>query len=175
MDTDAIKTTLMNSNLVGIFCTLNNKIAILPEGAEKREIKLFKDAGLDVIQIGGQFDALANLIVMNDNCVVCSPAIYPELKRHIKCEPLKVAGSDLTGSALFVTNAGFLAHRDASHAEVENLERLFKSKGNIGTVNFGDPFVRSGLVGNKKGIIAGLRTSGPEMARIDNTFLLIEG
>ncbi|MBI1973389.1 translation initiation factor IF-6 [Candidatus Micrarchaeota archaeon] len=168
---DVVRTTMMNSNLIGTFVACNSRIAFLPADAEKRELNAFKEAFGEVVLVGGGFNALGNLISMNDSGIACSPAIIREVAGSVECEPARIAGSDLTGSAVFATNAGFLCHHDATQAEVEKLESLFKSKGNIGTVNFGDPFVRSGLIGNRHGIVAGSRTSGPEMARIDNSFV----
>ncbi|MBI4214836.1 translation initiation factor IF-6 [archaeon] len=170
LEVSVVKTTLMNSNLIGTFAALNSKIAFLPLGIEKRELAAFRDVVGEVILLEGP-DAIGNLIAMNDNGIACSSYIYGEVSKSAECKAMTIAKSALVGSTVFVTNNSFLCHRDSSAEEVAGLESLFKSKGSIGTVNFSDPFVRSGLVGNRHGIVAGVRTSGPELARIDDVFV----
>jgi len=42
------------------------------------------------------------------------------------------------------------------------------SKANVGTVNRGNIFVRSGIVANSKGALVGYETTGPELLRIQS-------
>jgi len=65
-----------------------------------------------------------------------------------------------------VTNRGGIVHPDASKKDLEFLQEFFKVPIDVGTVNFGVPYVRSGLVANDKGAIVGLNTTGPEILRI---------
>ncbi|MCQ4349719.1 MAG: translation initiation factor IF-6, partial [Sulfolobales archaeon] len=53
-----------------------------------------------------------------------------------------------------------------------DLEKLFKTKIEIGTVNFGNAYVKTGLVVNRNGILVGSETTGPEILRIQQAFSL---
>lgn len=160
---DIIRTNLMGSSLVSIFCALNNSKIIVPAIAEEKAILA---EHFDVIEISEKYSAIGNLVAMNDRGIVASRY----LRELEEVEKVAVAGSDLVGSCLCVNNSGFLAHRDATDNELRIIEKELGVKGDVGTVNFGDPFVKSGIVANRNGVIAGYSTSGPELGRIHEVF-----
>jgi len=166
---DVVQTSIANTGLLGIFCVINNKRAIATGLIDKDERKTLEDHFSDIIVVEDSFTAVGNLVSMNDRATVCSRGLEASIKDAI---PVRVADSDLVGSALYVNNNGFLAHRDTPESEIRELERVFGVKGDVGTVNFGDPFVSSGIMGNKNGIVVGSFSSGPEMNRIDEIFIL---
>ena len=166
---DVVKTSIANTGLLGIFCAINNKRAILTGLAEKDEIKKFKECFSDVVIVDSKFTAIGNLVAMNDKATACSKFVVDAIKDSIG---IKVADSDLVGSALYVNNHGLLAHRDTTEKTIKDLKTLFGVEGDVGTVNLGDPFVASGIAGNKKGVVVGAFSSGPEMNRIDEVFML---
>ncbi|MEK6902504.1 MAG: hypothetical protein AABX02_02875, partial [archaeon] len=51
--------------------------------------------------------------------------------------------------------------------EMEQLEAIFKVPGMTTTANYGDAFIGNSVLVNKHGGVVGERTSGPELARID--------
>jgi translation initiation factor 6 len=161
---DVVKTNLANSPLLGIFAAANSRKIFVPNIVERNELKVLRDVFPEVVVIDEKYTALGNLMTLNDRGIASSR--YLKAGSHIR-----VAGSDFAGSAVFATNRAFLAHRDASEAEIKELEGILGVKGGAGTVNFGDPFVKSGVIGNRNGVIAGAATSGPEMLRIDDIFI----
>ncbi len=167
LEVDVIKTTIAQSGLIGVLMAANNKKAILPSIIEKEEKKRIEDFFSEVIVISKKSTAVGNLIAMNDRGMAISTALSEELKK----EGLKIAGTDLIGSAVYVNNIAFIAHRDAEENEIKKLEKIFKVPGGIGTVNMGDPFVKSAIIGNKKGLIVSTQTTGPELNRIDDIFI----
>lgn len=176
LEVDIIKTNMADTPLLGIFSAANNKRILVPKILEKNEIQILKEHFSEVIALPGKNVAVGNLIAMNDHGAVRSRYLA-QRETVAKCTAIEemqeatVGWSDFVGSAVFVTNSGFLAHRDASEKEIKKLESIFKVKGDNCTVNMGDPFVKCGLVGNKKGILAGSLTSGPELMRISEVFL----
>lgn len=170
LDVDVIKTSVSNTGLFGIFCALNNKMIIVPDILEKTELKILRDHFPEVLVLDEKYTALGNLISMNDHGTLLSHDFHSLKSKLHDALSSKVAGSDLVGSSLFVTNLGFLAHADSTREELKSFERVFKVKGDVGTVNFGDPFVKSGIAGNKRGVIVGSMTSGPELNRISDIF-----
>lgn len=166
---DVVKTTLSNTSLIGIFSVANSKRIIVPNILEKSELKTLRDHFPEVIVLADKYTAVGNLVAMNDHGTVCSRYLQGAVSDALG---MSVAGSDLVGSIVFATNKGFLCHRDASAKELKELEGILKVKGAPTTVNFGDPFVKPGLLGNKNGVIAGSLTSGPELNRIDDVFAL---
>jgi translation initiation factor 6 len=165
-----VRTSLAGTSLLGIFACINNSKIIVSDIIEAEEIKVLKEHVPEVVQLSEKYTALGNLISLNDHGAVCSR--YIKSVEEIPAKRIKVADSDLIGSAIYSNNHGFLAHRDASQKELEEIHSVLKVKGDIGTLNFGDPLVKSGIIGNKRGVIVGKHTSGPEMQRVDEVFML---
>ncbi len=76
----------------------------------------------------------------------------------------------VVGSAGVVTSKGGLLHVEATEEEVKSLSSFFKVNLDVGTVNFGSAFIRSGMVANSHGILVGSSTTGPEILRIQRAF-----
>lgn len=167
---DIVRMNLAGTPLLGIFACLSNSKIIIPDVIEKEEIKTLKDHVPEVIVLDEKYTALGNLISMNDHAAVCSR--YIKNIEEIMGKRARVAGSDLIGSVVYANNCGFLAHRDTSQKEIEELQNTLKVKGDVGTLNFGDPFVKSGIIANKRGVLVGKFSSGPEMQRVDEVFML---
>ena len=165
-----VRTALAGTSLLGIFACINNSKIIVSDIIEKEEIKVLEEYVPEVVQLSERYTALGNLISLNDHGAVCSR--YITSVEEIPAKRIRVADSDLIGSAIYSNNHGFLAHRDASQKELEEIHSVLKVKGDIGTLNFGDPLVKSGIIGNKRGVIVGKNTSGPEMQRVDEVFML---
>lgn len=167
LEVKVIETTICNSNLVGVFIAMNDDEVLVPPTAteiEKRKL----EKHLEVVEVDTRYTAIGNLVAMNNQ----NTAVSHLIKKDVEGEPIKIAGSDIIGSSLFVTDEGFLAHRETTKKELKKAKNIFEVEGDIGTVNFGDPYVKTGIIGNNNGLLIGQRTTGPELNRIDEVFLL---
>jgi len=168
LETEVIETTICNSNLIGIFVAMNDNRIIIPSTVMDYEVEKLKDYFNEVIVMDTKYTAIGNLIAMNNKGI----AVSKFLKNEIDAPYLEVAGTSLLGSTVFATDKGFLVHRNAKDKEIKKLEEIFKVEGKVGTINFGDPYVKNGIIGNNKGILVGEDTTGPEINRIDDIFIL---
>jgi translation initiation factor 6 len=173
LDVPVTRTRLYGSNLIGLFSAGNSNGLLLPYFISDDEIEgLGKSLGGD-IKIGRLMDrctAVGNLIACNDQGAIVSPMIS-ETKTirkilGVRVVQRKIAGHDEVGACCIATNRGFLVHPEAEN-ELEKISKIFKVEGMAGSVNFGFPFVKSGLIANSRGYLAGSRTSGIELGRID--------
>ncbi|MBI5355842.1 MAG: translation initiation factor IF-6 [Candidatus Aenigmarchaeota archaeon] len=160
------------SRAIGIFTAANSNGILVPHITEKSEIAEFKKLGINVCMLKTKETALGNLIALNDKGCIMSPYLLPYRKEIFDCFGCEVviasiAGLDLVGSSCVATNKGFLTHRDCTEREFKIIEDVLKVKGEIGTANFGSPFVGAFIVANSNGFIASEQTTGPELARID--------
>jgi len=167
-----IKLSVSNTNLIGIFVAMNSKGILLPKIVTENELKeiLKLDLNFYVIE-DTKYTALGNLILCNDKGAVVSPLLENFIDEigdvlEVKCKVGKIAGLSIVGSCGIVNNRGCLLHRDAKEEEIKIVEKTLKVDVDIGTVNFGSPFIASGIVTNSNGVIVGEETTGPEMARI---------
>ncbi len=173
----AVKTKLYGTNLVGLFCAGNSNGLLLPYFISKERVSFIKEflseKGLDV-EVGvlrGKHTAIGNLIACNDNAALVSPRIdsLDEIADVLDVEVRQsdIAGHYEVGACCVVTNRGFLSHPDAAD-ELHSLSELFGVSGDVGSVNFGFPFIRSGIVANSNGYLIGGKTTGIELGRIDD-------
>ncbi|MBW6461774.1 MAG: translation initiation factor IF-6 [DPANN group archaeon] len=173
-----IVTRIARTDLTGIFIAGNSNAVLLPDIIESKELeiitegikKISKDIVVKVIKTNNT--ALGNLILANDKAAVISTLLEEqkdEISEALKVPVIVADLMDLSiiGSICITTNKGFLMNMHAEKEDFELVEQNIKVEGDIGTVNFGGPFVRSGLIANSNGYLIGNQTTGPEISRID--------
>lgn len=172
LNVEAIPTTIANSHLIGALSRGLKKRFAVAHTTEKDEKEHLEKIGLRIHSVHG-ITAIGNLLCMHANGGIASPLIpstelaklekFFDVKMHAK----HVAQSELAGSSVLATDKGFLAHPKTEPSEMEWLESVFRVPGMTTTANYGDPFIANSILANAYGSIVGERTSGPELARID--------
>lgn len=168
--------TIAGTELVGIFVSGNKNGIILPKIIEDYELKKLKkifDLNLKVIR--PKETALGNLILCNDKgCLVSNrlKRFKKQIADTLDCEVCTgtVANLDIVGSAAIASNKGCLCHREATEEEMKKIEELLKVKVDIGTVSYGSPFIKAGIIVNSRGILFSEQTTGAELGRISEVF-----
>ena len=176
LNVPVLKTRIYGTNLVGMFCSGNSNGLLVPYFISDEDIdkikKFLDESGVD-INIGRLFDkytAIGNMIACNDKAAIVSPDILDTkvIKDILNVEVVQdyIAKHKEVGACCIATNKGFVAHPDAKD-ELDKISDIFGVKGDAGSVNFGFPFVKSGIIANSYGYITGFRTTGIELGRID--------
>lgn len=171
-----LRTRIYGTNLVGMLCVGNSNGLLVPYFVSDEDIdeikKFLIESGID-INIGRIFDkytVIGNMIACNDKSAIVSHDISDtEVIRDIlDVEVIRgyIANHRGVGACCIATNKGFVVHPDAKD-ELDRISDIFGVKGNTGSVNFGFPFVKSGIIANSYGYITGFRTTGIELGRID--------
>src|SRR3989344_5103067 len=165
-------TTLLEMDLIRIFCTGNSSGVVMPSLIEDFDDSV--DAvkkHVDVHFLRTNFSSLGNLILLNDNGIIVSPLI----KRHsrdlerffgLPSAYTTIAGLNLPGSLGFATNKGCLAHPKLKEREKKIIESVLKVNVDITTVNFGSQYPGAGIIANSNGYVVSDECSGPELGRI---------
>lgn len=176
LKTAAIKVTIANADLVGIFCCLNSNGIVIPQIATNEELEKFKNFArkfdMNFSSLKTKFTAIGNLVLCNDTGAIVSKNFSQKNKKIIEdCLGVEttystVAGMSIVGSAGIATNKGCLLHRDATEDEIKIVEEALKVNVDIGTANFGSPFVGCCIIANSNDTIVGESTTGPEIVRI---------
>ncbi|QKQ99276.1 translation initiation factor IF-6 [Metallosphaera tengchongensis] len=179
LKTELIETSIADSYLIGVFVAGNNHSILLPRIAKESEIKVIKEAAKDInVEIVDvRATALGNVILTNDR----SALLYPEfsdaeantIKKALGVEEVKkgtVAQVIVVGSVGVLTTKGGLVHIEAREDELKLLSSFFKTNLEVGTINFGSAFIRSGMIANSYGALVGTSTTGPEILRIQRAF-----
>ncbi|MDO8648087.1 MAG: translation initiation factor IF-6 [Candidatus Diapherotrites archaeon] len=171
LEVEAIKASIASSSLIGILCKGNTNGFVVPEIAEKQEIKDLESKGLKFKVIKGNL-ALGNLIAVNEEKAVLSSIIpkkqREEIAKFLKVEAIeaKIAGNELVGSSMVLTSKGFLMNNKASQKEFDKIRDFLKLEGKATTANYGDSYIGNSIIANSKAIIAGSLTTNIEIMKI---------
>jgi translation initiation factor 6 len=180
LGTRAVKVSMSDSNLLGLYLAMNSSGVVLPNVARDEEIALLKREGLNVHVCRDRHNAMGNNMAVNDKGGVINPYVEKDEAKAIgdalgiELVPMTVAGFSTVGSACIASNGGFLAHYKAGEEDMARLREALKVHGSKGTVNTGTGFVSYGVVANSKGYVAGEDTTAFEMGRLEEALGLIK-
>jgi translation initiation factor 6 len=176
---DVISTNIGGSRLIGVLAAANSNGILLPYFAEDEEVKAIKSViDLNVERLMSKRTALGNLILVNDYGafvdidLIKEKGVVKKIEDVFDVEPVqgKIADLRFVGSLAVSNNKGTLTHPMIKEDEMVLLKEVLKVTVDVGTVNFGVPFVASGLVVNENGAVIGNLTTGPEILIITNLF-----
>jgi len=178
LEVEPVIVTIAGSGIIGVMVAGNDYGLLLPHIAREDEVRLIKQSFEgNVMIVKSRHTALGNICLANNRAALVHEDLYRDFKEAIKdalnvevVAAGRIAGLSLVGSAAFVNNIGGLVHPDATDEDLKFLGDLFGVRFDVGTVNFGIGFIRSGLVGNDRGLLIGRRTTGPELLRIMKVF-----
>jgi translation initiation factor 6 len=175
LKTEVISSTISGTELVGLFAMGNSNGIILSRLIEDYEMKRLKEVGLNLKVINSNETALGNLILCNDKGCLLSGSLrrfQREISDTLGCEVEigKIANLDIVGSCGTATNVGCLCHREAEEEELKRIEEILKVRVDVGSVTYGTPYIRSGIIVNSNGVIISEPTTGAEIGRIEEVF-----
>lgn len=164
--------------LVGLFAAGNSNRIIVPDIVAEHEQEQLDAAGVDYHVLESRYTAFGNLLLCNDTGCVVSPhldAHTGEISEvlGVPAETGTVAGLEIPGSCGVATNNGVLLHRGASEEELAHVEEVLDVDGDIGSVNFGTPYVHSGVLADTERVLVGNDTTGPEVQRVQDALGLL--
>ncbi len=173
LNVDVVKSSVSGSHLIGSLSVANSNGIVVSPHVLDREVEQFEELGFNVARVPGEYTALGNIVAANDNGAIASPFLSDEAV-HVIEETLDVdvfskdiAGSDIVGSLIKVTNKGFLMSSQAVKSEINFAQEVFGVEGNIGTVGKGISLVGACSIANSNGAIVAKDSTGPEMARVE--------
>ena len=173
LDVEVIKSSISGSSLIGSLSVANSNGIVVSPHVLDREVKQFRDIGLNVATLPGQYTAVGNIVAANDKGAIASPFLEDEAIQvleetlDVDVRASHIVGSDIIGSLIKVTNKGFLVSSNALQSEVNFAREVFGVEGDIGTVGRGIPLVGACIIGNSEGAIVAKDSTGPEMARVE--------
>ena len=177
LQTDYLTTPVANTRLLGILMVLNNHGMILPRTSSAEEISnLRKHTGLNVKILDTKYNALGNLICINDKGGIVSPIIEKEFIKEIadvldiEVIQKKVAGFHQVGAVMEANNLGGVIHPEADEEDIKNFSNVLGVNIEPATINGGIPYVSSGILANSNAVVVGNLTSGPEIMTLTRAF-----
>jgi len=179
---DIVETSIAGTTLIGIFAVASGRKVVVPDIVKEEELEEMRSLGLNVDVVeASNFNALGNVVLHNSRAAVFHPELDKDIATRIATAlnlrtyaQSTIAGIPTVGSAAVVTDRGGLVHPSASDEELKRLSDFFGVELDVGTVNFGIGFIKSGLVANNYGVLVGELTTGPEIVRIMKAFKVSE-
>lgn len=176
-----IHTSVGGSVLVGPLACANSNGILLPHFVRDEEISAIKSVFDGIITVTEtKKNAYGNMVLANDRGAIVDPRVKETQVKQIsetlgvETVPSEIAGLPYVGSLAVATNQGVLAHPLLKDSERTVLEDLLKVPVDVGTVNCGIPYVKTGLICNSHAAVAGSMTTGPEMFIIGNALDVVK-
>ncbi|MGI0141427.1 MAG: translation initiation factor IF-6 [Candidatus Micrarchaeales archaeon] len=170
----AVKSTLDNSSLIGIYAVGNSSAVLLPFTSYHSEVEHIKKElkELDIEVFKSDMNALRNNILANDKIAIINPHYSQSDEKQIAdllgVETIRmvIGGYSTVGANNILTNKGVVLNNRVTEDEKRELEKIFKmdseqSTGNTGSLNIG-----LCTIANSNGLVAGEHTTGFELARM---------
>lgn len=145
----------------------------MPEIMFDSELKVLKDLKINYKVVKTELTALGNnMIVGKSMCIVSAEypeSLLKELEKDLKIPVKKGKISEFTivGSLAKGNSKGILVSSDILDFERKFLKDNLKVNITVGTINFGSPYISSGIVCNSNGFIVGDASGGPEIQNAD--------
>ena len=178
LQTDYLTISIANTRLLGILAVLNNHGMLLPNTCSQEEIDhLKKHTDLNIKLLDVKYNALGNLICVNDKGGIVSPTIdkkyVKEIEDVLDIEVLqkKIAGFYQVGAVMSATSNGGVIHPLTDEDDVNTFSNILGVKIEPATINGGIPFVSSGILANDNAIVVGTLTNGPEIMMLTSAFI----
>jgi len=156
---------------------LNNHGILLPKTSSSEEIaNLRKQTDLNVKILDTKYNALGNLICVNDKGGIVSPVIEKEHVKEIEdvldieVMQKKVAGYYQVGAVMQANNLGGIIHPEADEEDIKQFSNILGINIEPSTINGGTSFVSSGMLVNNNAIVVGNLTNGPEIMMLTRAF-----
>ena len=178
LQTDYLTISIANTRLLGILAVLNNHGMLLPNTCSQEEIdRLKKHTDLNIKLLDVKYNALGNLICVNDKGGIVSPTIdkkyVKEIEDVLDIEVIqkKIAGFYQVGAVMSATSNGGIIHPLTDEDDVSTFSNILGVKIEPATINGGIPFVSSGILANGNAIVVGTLTNGPEIMMLTRAFI----
>ncbi|MFX1294257.1 MAG: translation initiation factor IF-6 [Promethearchaeota archaeon] len=173
LEVSVMSTDIGQSRIVGVLIAANSNGICVPSYTMESEIQFLKqELGIPIEKIPTELTALGNNILCNDKKALVNPE-FEQVSQKVISDILgvevvsgKIAEWTTVGSSSVATNKGILLPNTCDKEEIQLIQELFGIPASIGTINSGDPLVGSGLIANSNGALAGILSTGPELARV---------
>ncbi len=172
--------TAAGTSLLGVFFAGNDNMLLVPEIMFDSELEQLERFKIKYTLINTKLTALGNNLLVNNKICIASPEYTEEeinkisKSLDVKVKQGKISGLKIVGSLAKINGKGGLISAETEDFEKKFLEKNLNLKLTKGTINFGSPYISSGMICNSKGFIVGDMSGGPEIQNADEALGFIE-
>ncbi len=172
--------TIAGTSFLGVFLAGNRHCVLIPDIIYDEELEKIKKLHIPYKVMATKLTCFGNNILVNDKFALISTE-YSEREAKRLSEALKVpfsqkmiASANTVGSVAIMNSKGCLLHHEAPETDIHFIKKHFDVDCDHGSVNLGNPYVKSGILLNDKGFIIGELSGGPEIVHADRIFGFID-
>lgn len=165
-------TTILSTDLVGIFAAGNNDFLVLPDLYDY-ELKVFEEIcekhDVKLIKLENKLNTFGNNLCFGNKTILINH-IYPkdfkdELAKQTKYKIVELKNPEFenAGAIAVYKNDKYFISQEISEEEAKEIA---SEVGAVGTINAGSNFVASGIVGNSNGILIGSMSTSIEIQNV---------
>ncbi len=165
------KIEILKTELIGVFLAGNNDFIIAPsiEGDELLKLKEICDKyDLKLIISKEELNTFGNNTVVLDNKILIdneySDKFKEQLEKETGLEVKKIKLKNIGSLSVFINNHFFVS-QDLTDKEIGDINNIHPVSG-IGSVSQGGRYIKSGIVGNSKGILISSNSTTIEIQNI---------
>ncbi|NQU98478.1 translation initiation factor IF-6 [Candidatus Woesearchaeota archaeon] len=160
------KINIAGTSFIGVFIVGNEDLILVPSITFESELKELTKLKIKYEVFQTDLTCLGNNIALNKNgMLVNSDFSDNEIKRlkdifKVPVKKISIADTETPGACIAMNKGKALIHRDATTTETKTIEKILKVKTIPSTINMGVPYLKSGIICNKNGLVIG-EISGP--------------
>ena len=179
LEVEIIPTLISKTTIIGSLLALISLGALVTVFIEDEEFELLKKK-INVEKLKDRHNAAGNIILISDKGALVHDDISKKsinlLEDVFDVEVLKgtIAGIKTVGMCAVLNRKGIICHPKINKNEENILSELFNVPVNIGTANFGVPFIGACIVANNKGVLIGDKSTPVEITNIQDSLKLYD-
>jgi len=171
MDIDIKKYYVELPIITPYFIEYDNKIIISSSAPEKLKEILKKH--FDIIEIDFMENLIGNIFLIGKNGIIYSHGKEKDVKKlseKLSLPAYKIKTKYLFGSISKLYNNKLLISQELSDKIIEKVREITGYIVDIGSINFGSPYLRYGIEINKEYLIIGKYSTGHEIVKVEEFF-----
>ena len=171
MDIDIKKYYVELPIITPYFIEYDNKIIISSNAPEKLKEVLKKH--FDIVEIDFMENLIGNIFLIGKNGIIYSHGKEKDVKKiseKLSLPAYKIKTKYLFGSISKLYNNKLLISQELSDKIIEKVREITGYIVDIGSINFGSPYLRYGIEINKEYLIIGKYSTGHEIVKVEGFF-----
>ncbi len=167
------RVSMAGTGLIGVFSVWTGDKLLVPGILFDNELRALDSLNIDYEVVDSDLTCLGNNVLIGPEGVIINPEFSDSEKaffekatnrRVVKRSFLDV---EAVGSLGVIRDSFGLFHRDLFPEDIDFLEEWLGVKIMTGSVNMGNPFVKSGVIVSNDGFLIGGTSGGPEIVNAD--------